>query len=196
VSRHLDRFERRPAPLGEARRAAVAATLVVEEAGPSFLLTRRALHLKRHPGQWALPGGRLDPGETVEEAALRELAEEVGLALSADAILGVLDDVVTRSGFRMTPVVVWGGERPALVPDPSEVDAVHRIPLAELEREGVPRLHRIPESERPVLSIPMPFIETEVYAPTAAILYQLREVAVHGRSTRVDGFEAPRFAWR
>jgi hypothetical protein len=127
-------------------------------------------------------------------AALRELAEEVGLALPPASVLGLLDDYPTRSGYAITPVVVWTDTESDLAPNPQEVAAVYRVPLAELERPDVPRLRQIPESERPVISIPL--LGTQIHAPTAAILYQLREVAVRGRATRVAEFEQPVFAWR
>ena len=176
------------------RAAAVAIALVADDDGHAcFLLTRRAARLRAHAGQWALPGGRLEPDEQPSDAALRELAEEVGLVRSADAVLGSLDDYATRSGFVITPVVVWGGENAEITPDPAEVAAVYRVRLAVLEDPRVPQLRRIPESDRPVISIPM--VDSDVHAPTAAIVYQLREVAVHGRATRVAHFEQPVFAW-
>jgi len=161
---------------------------------PCFVLTRRAGGLNRHAGQWALPGGRLDPGETPEDAARRECAEEVGLELAPESVLGRLDDYVTRSGFVITPVVAWRGEPARLTPDPTEVAEIHRVPLAQLDQPGVPHLRRIPESERPVISIPL--VGTQIHAPTAAILFQLREVAVWGRGTRVGHYEQPVFAWK
>lgn len=177
------------------RAAAVALALVGDADGNTcFLLTRRAARLRRHAGQWALPGGRIDEGESAAGAALRELAEEVGLMPAGDAVLGVLDDYATRSGFVITPVVVWGGADAELLPDPNEVAAVHRVPLTVLDHPDVPRLRRIPESDRPVISIAM--VGSDVHAPTAAIVYQLREVALYGRATRVVDFEQPVFAWR
>ena len=125
---------------------------------------------------------------------LRELAEEVGLAASPAQVLGCLDDYPTRSGYVITPVVVWAGAHAVLAPDPQEVSAVYRVRLDVLEHPDVPHLRTIPESDRPVISIAM--LGHNVHAPTAAVLYQLREVAVHGRATRVDHFEQPVFAWK
>jgi 8-oxo-dGTP pyrophosphatase MutT (NUDIX family) len=195
VERNLSGFEHRACPLHGRRPAAVVLALVDDEHGSAcFILTRRADRLRRHAGQWALPGGRVDDGEAAEAAALRELHEEIGIDLDPDSILGRLDDYATRSGFVITPVVVWAGAGLRFEPDPTEVAEVHRVPLGLLERPGVPRLRKIPESDRPVISIPM--LGTNIHAPTAAIIYQLREVALRGVATRVDHFEQPVFAWR
>ena len=195
VSANLAAHDRLTVPVQDRRAAAVAVTLVPETTGDAcFLLTRRAPRLRAHAGQWALPGGRIDVGENAAAAALRELAEEVGLRVGDEHVLGYLDDYETRSGYVITPVVVWGGEDAEVVPNPTEVAAVYRIPLADLDRPEVPRIHYIPESDRPVIAIPM--VGTHVHAPTAAIVYQLREVGVHGRGTRVAHFEQPVFAWR
>ena len=191
---NLAGFERRAlAPDGRSP-AAVAVVLLADEEGRAcFLLTRRAAGLRAHARQWALPGGRLDPGESAERAALRELSEEVGLVRGASSVLGILDDYGTRSGFIITPVVVWAGEQVELAPNPDEVASVHRVPLAELDRPEVPRLVTIPESDRPVIQVPL--LSSLIHAPTAAVLYQLREVVVHGRPTRVAHFEQPVWAW-
>jgi 8-oxo-dGTP pyrophosphatase MutT (NUDIX family) len=195
LSANLARFERRGHAASELRPAAVALALLPDEEGrPCFLITRRARGLRSHGGQWALPGGRLDEGESPQQAALRELEEEVGLRLDAGSVLGALDDYPTRSGYVITPVIAWAGAEARLEPNPHEVAAVYRVPLAELDRPDVPRLRRIPESERPVISVPL--LGTHIHAPTAAILYQLREVAIRGRATRVAEFEQPVFAWR
>lgn len=162
--------------------------------GAAFLLCRRPSSLRRHAGQWALPGGRLDAGETSLNAALRELDEELGLCLGADSVLGCLDDYVTRSGFVVTPVVLWCAADPSLVPAPAEVLAVYRVGLRAL-LDGTPRYVAIPESDRPVLQLPLG--NDLIHAPTGAILYQFREVGLHGRAgQRVDHLEEPVFAWR
>ncbi|HSB41452.1 MAG TPA: CoA pyrophosphatase [Methylomirabilota bacterium] len=192
---NLSSFERVTLPDDGRRRAAVAQVLLPDDSGRAcFLITRRAATLRRHTGQWALPGGRVDTGETPEQAALRELHEEVGLRLDEGTVLGVLDDYGTRSGFIITPVVVWAEPTHELVPNPAEVAKIFRVPLDELEGPDVPRLITIPESDRPVIQLPL--LGTLIHAPTAAVLYQMREVVVHGRPTRVDHFEQPVWAWR
>ena len=194
ASANLAGFERRAAAPDGRRPAAVAVVVLSDEQGPAcFLLTRRAASLRAHARQWALPGGRLDPGETAAAAALRELEEELGLRLPPAAVLGLLDDYPTRSGFVITPVVMWGGRDVEPAPNPAEVASVYRVPLADLDAPDVPRLVSIPESDRPVIQVPI--LSSLVHAPTAAVLYQFREVVVHGRPTRVDHFEQPVWAW-
>lgn len=162
--------------------------------GAAFLLCRRASRLQRHAGQWALPGGRIDAGETALDAALREVDEELGLRLTPDSVVGWLDDYATRSGYRITPVVLWGGADPDLTPALDEVLAVYRIGLRALAASE-PRFIAIPESDRPVLQLPLG--NDLIHAPTGAVLHQLREVALLGRpGLRLDGIEEPVFAWR
>lgn len=160
----------------------------------ALILTRRAKTLSGHAGQWALPGGRIDAGETPEQTALRELHEEVGLLLEPDAVLGRLDPFVTRSGYAIQPVVLWAGEARGLTPNPAEVASIHRIPVREFLREDAPILEPLEGSEHPVLK--MPVGDNWIAAPTAAMIYQFREVCVLGRPTRVAHYEQPKFAWK
>jgi len=207
IQNNLRLLQLRPAAVGPHRAAAVAVAVTEEGWGANLpgcntpalwstqaalVLTRRGSQLGRHAGQWALPGGRMDLGESAEQAALRELAEEVGLVLDEEAVLGRLDDFVTHSGFVITPVVVWAGAAPHLHANPGEVASIHRIPVAEFMRTDAPLLDAIADSAHPVLR--MPVGHTWIAAPTAALLYQFRELCIAGRPTRVAHFEQPLFA--
>ena len=162
--------------------------------GAAFVLCRRSARLNTHASQWALPGGRLDADETPIDAALRETDEEIGVRLDESAVLGLLDDYPTRSGYVITPVVLWGGPSVVLAPHPDEVLAVYRIGLHELSRNDSPRFVSIPESDRPVVQVPLG--GDLIHAPTGALLVQFRWVALDGRiNERVVDFEQPVFAW-
>jgi 8-oxo-dGTP pyrophosphatase MutT (NUDIX family) len=138
-----------------------------------------------------LPGGKLNPAESADDAALRELHEELGLAVSADAIIGSLDDFETRSGFTITPVVVWSDTEAAdLKPSSKEVAQLYLITLDELA-SAVDSA-----DEGTSASFCLKFGFGEVYAPTAAILYQFSEVALNGRSHRVNDFYQPPWTHR
>lgn len=177
------------------KHAAVTLTIVDNAEGEgAILLTRRSARLNAHKGQWALPGGRLDPGETPVEAALRELHEEIGIELGEESVLGLLDDYPTRSGYLITPVVIWAGAGMTLNPNPDEVASVHHISFTELNRPDSPVFFDIPESDRPVIRVLVE--DSFVHAPTAAVMHQFAEVCINGRHTRVDHFEQPVFAWK
>lgn len=209
VSSRLRRFAVRRIPHDTHHAAAVAVVIIDEGAGASvdglstpagwsdeaaLILTRRAAGLRRHAGQWALPGGRTDPGEDAATAALRELEEEVGLRLAPEDVLGTLDDYVTQSGFVITPVIAWAGPVPSLTPNASEVAAVHRIRIREFMRADAPLLEPSEVAGRQILR--MPVGRSWIAAPTAAVLYQFREVCIAGRETRVAHFDQPEFARR
>ena len=190
-------FARLPAsePVPALKRAAVAITLTEAAAsgGTALLLTLRASGLRAHSNQWALPGGRCDEGETPAQAALRELHEELGLELGEGDVLGLLDDYPTRSGYLITPVVLWAGTGAALSPNPDEVASVHRIALEDIEDADAFSFTTIPESTRRVIRFR--HAGQFIHAPTAALIYQFREVLA-GRDTRVAELEQPVFAWK
>lgn len=210
VREHLQRFSPQALPTLGRKRAAVALVICEEGTGAdieglppptmpwgsaaALLLTRRAAGMRSHAGQWALPGGRLDADESPEQAALRELEEELGLQLQPAQVLGRLDDYATHSGYVITPVVVFGGAARALQPHPAEVASVHRLPVTELLRPDAPLLNQPRAGGAPILR--MPVGERWIAAPTAAFLLQFREWLLLGRETRVAHFEQPFFARR
>ncbi|MCX7214072.1 MAG: CoA pyrophosphatase [Burkholderiales bacterium] len=189
----FERYEPVRDPAVVLKRAAVCITITDAGDDAAFVLTRRASRLRNHGGQWALPGGRLDAGETASQAALRELHEEVGLELPDEAVLGLLDDYPTRSGYLITPVVVWAGANASMVANPDEVASIHRIGLDQILAHDAVDFVTIPESDRPVVRLRIN--DDRIHAPTAAVLYQFREL-IAGRQTRVHELEQPTFAWR
>jgi len=185
-------FPRIAADRPDLKQAAVAVCVTQHEGRPCLLLTRRSARLRAHAGQWALPGGRREAGETAVDGALRELAEEVGLVLAVGSVLGLLDDYVTRSGYVMTPVACWAGPAGQLTGSEAEVASVHEVPLADLDVE--PRFISIPESVAPVVQLPL--LGDYLHAPTAAIVHQFCRIACRGEVQRVAHYEQPVFAWR
>jgi 8-oxo-dGTP pyrophosphatase MutT (NUDIX family) len=186
-------FDRQVHELAGRKAAAVALAVVEDDVGPGIVVTKRPDTMRAHPGQWALPGGRVDEGESVPDAARRELREELALDVADDTVLGMLDDYSTRSGYRITPVVIWAGPvTDVITPNPAEVASVHIAYESVFDVE--PLFATIPESDQPIIRMPM--LNTWIHAPTAAVIYQFRELAIHGRTTRVAQFEQPVFAWR
>jgi 8-oxo-dGTP pyrophosphatase MutT (NUDIX family) len=177
------------------KRAAVALVLTHAATGDgtALLLTLRSSGLRAHSNQWALPGGRCDPGETAIATALRELHEELGLRLSPDDVIGTFDDYPTRSGYLITPVLMWAANSERLDPNPDEVASVHRIALTDIERHDAFDFIDIPESHRRVIRYD--HFGDYIHAPTAAMIYQFSE-SLAGRVTRVAELEQPVFAWK
>ena len=190
VEENLQRFQPHRSDLPQTP-AAVAIVILLEAEVPTVPIFQRPLNMRRHAGQMAIPGGRVHEGEDVEECALRELAEELGVTIERKDVLGRLDDFDTRSGFTITPVVVWSGA-PAktLLPSPEEVARLFLIPAPELQRAVALA------SQAPADQFSLKFREVEVFAPTAAMLYQFSEVALDGRTSRVADFHQPPWTHR
>ena len=195
IARNLSAFKARTLDGADLRHAAVAITITTKRDQAAILLTLRPARMGRHAGQYALPGGKIDPGETAEQAAFRELHEELGLDLPLDALIGRLDDYATRSGFCITPYVLWAPANVTLTPAPEEVAEIHHIPFSELDSDALPHFEDGVAGGEPVLYSQFPTLGHRMYSPTASILYQFREVAIRGLDTRVAHYDQPRFAW-
>ena len=190
---NIDGFKDRRGSEDGLRHAAVSIVVVGDGDEAAFLLTKRSPRLNAHSGQFALPGGRVDEGETALEAALREMREEINVSLTSDHLVGTLDDYPTRSGYRITPFVFWAGEEIKPEANPREVAIIYKVPFRELAHPETPEFASIPESDRPLIRLNI--VNTQVHAPTAAVIYQFREVGIFGRDTRVQHLEQPVWAW-
>jgi 8-oxo-dGTP pyrophosphatase MutT (NUDIX family) len=191
IEAHLAAFERIALPDAGRRRAAVAIVLSPTDDGPAFFLTRRAMHMRRGAGNYALPGGNAEPGEDAVDAARRETLEELGVELPREAALGLLDDFVTLGGHVVTPVVFWSAEPLAMAPNPAEVHIAWAVPIVDLDHPEAPRAEANPAGGPPILR--MHARGSWLNPPTAAFLYQFREVCLHGRPCRTDAIGQP--AW-
>lgn len=195
VQNNLDSHPRIDVENQSLRKASVGIILVEAQEGKAgFILTRRSRGLRNHSHQYALPGGRIDPGETREETVLREVREEIGISASRNEIIGCLDEYETRSGFSITPIILWVEDLSTMAPEPNEVDEILIIDLAELFRSDSPRWVEINESDKQVLQLPIR--NRLIHAPTAALLYQFREVGITGNLLRTDHIEEPVWAWK
>ncbi len=192
AAERVQRFEHRAVDVPGAAAAAVVLAVAEKDGRQGIWLCKRPPTMRRHAAQFALPGGRLDPGEDHITAGLRELDEELGVQLSPGSVLGTLDDYPTRSGFVITPIVCWAEDFQEPTPNPAEVSQLFFVTFEELA--VAPRFLTIPQSERPVIQLPI--VDSLVHAPTAAVIYQFAEVVLRDRHTRVDEFEQPVFAWK
>ena len=189
---NIDGFKDRRGSEDGLRHAAVSIVVVGDGDEAAFLLTKRSPRLNAHSGQFALPGGRVDEGETALEAALREMREEINVSLTSDHLVGTLDDYPTRSGYRITPFV-FGRERDQTRGQSGRGRDNFKVPFRELAHPETPEFASIPESDRPLIRLNI--VNTQVHAPTAAVIYQFREVGIFGRDTRVEHLEQPVWAW-
>lgn len=191
IQDNVSNFQRRTA-VERGRRAGVAIVVMADDDGEASLpLFMRTSGLSRHAAQMGLPGGRADDEESAVNAALRELEEELGIRLDSSAVLGQLDDFFTRSGFVITPIVVWSDVRAtALRPSPIEIEQLFIPSLADVHGAVAASDAGIAETFR------LNFSWGHVYAPTGALLYQFSEVGLDGRTTRVQDFYQPPFTWR
>jgi len=196
LQRHLNDFEARlSSDLTLTPAAVVIAVSRHSETGEACIyITLRSASLRKHAGQLALPGGKVDEGESIPQAALRELSEELGVNLTESQVMGRLDDFQTQSGFTISPVVVWNDSTDAMKINPDEVAKVFEIPFSELISDQLATIDTT--QDPPMFSIYPPTINHKVYSPTAALVYQFREVLLLGEPTRVAHYAQPMFAWR
>lgn len=194
IAANLAAFPRIAMDTAHYRRAAVAILVSPFRGRQTYVLTRRALTMRRGAGNYALPGGNFDADEDAVAAAVRETREELGVHLDRNDCLGLLDDFLTLGGHVVTPVVLWSSAMLRLRPDPGEVHQVWRLPLAQLDHPGSPRAEPHPDGGEPILRLYAR--GSWINPPTAAWLYQFREVALHGRWTRVASVGQPSWTAR
>ncbi|RLV55349.1 CoA pyrophosphatase [Aeromicrobium phragmitis] len=174
---------------------AAAVAIVLFDAGDTarYCLIKRAKR-GRNAGQWALPGGKVEPGESSLDAALREAHEEVALDTSRSTVLGRLDDFVTSSGFVISPYVVAAprGWRPIAADE--EVQGAFEFAIADLLRPDVVRWARVDDG--PALLQMHVAAGVRIHAPTGAVLWQFRQTALHGDEVSIAELRQPLFTHR
>jgi 8-oxo-dGTP pyrophosphatase MutT (NUDIX family) len=161
----------------QARPAAALLLLFPVQGQAVVLLTKRSMALPDHPGQVSLPGGGVDPGESIEEAALREAEEEVGLARASVRVIGRLTALhIPVSGFVLHPVVGVAATRPAMRPEPGEVERIIETPVDHLLD---PRRRRRVNRVRDGYEFEMPYFDLDgeqVWGATAMVLAEFAAI--------------------
>jgi peroxisomal coenzyme A diphosphatase NUDT7 len=168
-------------PLAGTRSSAVLVALHEGAAGAEVILTRRSRHLRSHRGEISFPGGRIEPGETAEDGALREANEEIHLNPNDVELIGRLPTLATVASMNhIVPVVGRLATRPDLWPCTAEVDRILDVPLAELASPEVFREERwgAPPVERPIFFFDLS--DETIWGATARILADLLVIAAHG----------------
>jgi mutator protein MutT len=167
------------APIDTLRSSAVLVAITDGDNGAEVLLTRRSETLRSHRGEISFPGGRVDPGETFEEAALREAHEEVALDPAAVQLHGLLDPISTMvSRSFIVPVVGTLEQQPMLHPAEHEVERILWVPLAELTRADTFReeIWDFDGERRPIFFFELD--DETIWGATARMLHQLLRVAL------------------
>jgi 8-oxo-dGTP pyrophosphatase MutT (NUDIX family) len=164
-----------PAGLPPPRPAAVLAPIVARPDGLTVLLTQRASHLRSHSGQVAFPGGKIDPGETALQSALREAQEEIGLDPALVEPLGWLDTYVTGTGFRIAPLVALVAPEFTLTINRDEVEAAFETPLSFLMDEANHAIHEREWAGSKRRYYAMPHEGRYIWGATAGMLRNLWE---------------------
>ena len=169
------RFGWKPGFVPDSARLAAGLILLFPLDGEAtLLLTKRSASMPQHSGQVSLPGGAVDPGETIESAALREAYEEVALDPSIVRIVGRLTPIhIAVSGFVLHPVVGTAAGRPMMRAASAEVDRLIEVPLVDL---ADPARHRRTTRIRDGVEIEMPFFDVggeQVWGATAMVLAEL-----------------------
>ena len=165
-----------PIPAAGLADAAVLVGLVPHAAGTTVLLTRRTDALRNHAGQVSFPGGRVEPDDAdAIAAALRETGEEIGVPVHQISPIGLLDPLMTITGFRVLPVVAMIDRDYVAVPDPGEVAEVFEVPLAFLVDPANLGHHHVEFGGRRRRVLEFRYPAQRIWGVTASILWNLRQ---------------------
>lgn len=167
------------------RTSSVLLVFFPSESGVAVLMTRRAARLANHPGDVCFPGGRLEPGESAVQAALREAHEEVGLDPSSVRVHGRLDDAWAFAGHRVIPIVASTAASPEGLVANSEVDSIVVESLGVLFEPSRRRTEIVSYRDVDYVNAILPIGERDsVYGLSADLLLEVRDRVAHGRSER------------
>ncbi|MFT6926472.1 MAG: 8-oxo-dGTP pyrophosphatase MutT (NUDIX family) [Psychromonas sp.] len=162
------------------KKAAVLLPFIKRQDGLNLIFTERALHLRHHPGQISFPGGRYEATDhSLQQTALRETEEEIGILQSQVSLFGSLPELPTISGFIISPFLGFVDNEHTILIDPQEVRSIFEVPLSYLLDANNYYKHSLFANKKRPFTYCIPYQNRLIWGATAQMLKNLQDHLAH-----------------